>query len=567
MIVIKPSAIPVSDNFARASSATYIGTDGWLKTAGNNAPRYVDGRILMEGAASNLLQYSEDLRNTAEAGGTRPWTQTGDSDTQVALVSTTLPTGATGNCSKLGGATAGTAVTRQTGQSITGLADGVTLCMSAYVKAAECARVMFLIGTKAGQFPNALFNVATGVLVSSWDMVATGVEALSGGWYRLWASAYVGTGGSTPSCTVQLRNTSGAFVPSAVGDGLFVWGAQAEVASAPTSYIARTGAGAASRAADSYTSGYLVVQDINGTAVGLSPGIVDESDAPLWVSGSTYAVNDLVVRTQTHRIYRRLVAGAGTTAPESDTTNWVEVSATQKYRPWDGVVSNDAALLGFYSLGISLFLGGANALSLIGLRGKTATVKVTDGASGAVLYSASKTFADDRYSYPAWPTAGNSWQLVDWHLTGIPAGYPNAVAHVVILAGPSLIEYATVREIYYGGGFDIGETQGGARIGITDYSRKNTDEFGAATFVRRDFSRRLSCEVRVPLADFQRVYNLLADLRATICQWVPEASGTYAPMMMQGWYRDFSIAVAYPTYLLCTLEVESLAVDSLVEEL
>lgn len=567
MIVIKPSATPDNGNFARASSGTYVGTDSLLKTAAVDAPRYVDGRILMEAAASNLLQFSEDLRNTAEAGGTRPWVQfddTGDA-VLVAPVTTTKPDGASGSVSKLTANTTGV-LQRQVSQTVSGIADSAVVTFSVFIKAVEVPRVALKVGTKASTYPGATFNLSTGGITSSVaGVLSSGATALAGGWWRCWVVANVSTGGTTPSALAQLKDATDADYGGAVGDGVYMWGAQLEVASAPTSYIPRLTATAASRSADSYTAGYIAAMDINGVTIGLSPIVVDESDAPLWVSGATYAINDLVVRTQTHRIYRRLTAGAGTTAPESDATNWVEVSATQKYRPWDGVADNQAALVGFYSLAVSMFLGGADSISLVGMRGVSATIKVTDGASGAVVYSASKTFADDRYGYPAWPDAGDSWQLVDWHLTGIPAGYPNAVAHVVILAGPTLTEYATLREVYYGGGFDVGETQGNARIGITDYSRKETDEFGRATFVRRAFSRRLSCEVRVPLADFQRVYSLLADLRATICQWIPEASGTYAPLMMQGWYRDFSIAVAYPTYLLCTLEIESLAVDSLVE--
>lgn len=43
---------------------------------------------------------------------------------------------------------------------------------------------------------------------------------------------------------------------------------------------------------------------------------------PKWVSGTTYAL-DFVVRSPTSQLYYvRIVAGAGTTDPSSDTTNW-----------------------------------------------------------------------------------------------------------------------------------------------------------------------------------------------------------------------------------------------------
>ena len=48
--------------------------------------------------------------------------------------------------------------------------------------------------------------------------------------------------------------------------------------------------------------------------------------APAWVSGTTYAIGALVYSTVDRRTYRRLTAGAGTTDPSADATNWVALS-------------------------------------------------------------------------------------------------------------------------------------------------------------------------------------------------------------------------------------------------
>lgn len=44
--------------------------------------------------------------------------------------------------------------------------------------------------------------------------------------------------------------------------------------------------------------------------------------ATAWVSGTTYAVGDVRWSPVDNRVYRRKVAGAGTTDPSADTTNW-----------------------------------------------------------------------------------------------------------------------------------------------------------------------------------------------------------------------------------------------------
>ena len=46
------------------------------------------------------------------------------------------------------------------------------------------------------------------------------------------------------------------------------------------------------------------------------------SDTPYWVSGATYQVGKVVRSPSTHQLFVRAVAGAGTTDPDSDTTNW-----------------------------------------------------------------------------------------------------------------------------------------------------------------------------------------------------------------------------------------------------
>lgn len=46
------------------------------------------------------------------------------------------------------------------------------------------------------------------------------------------------------------------------------------------------------------------------------------SQVSLWISGTTYAVNQMVYSNVDGRQYKRILAGAGTTDPSSDPTNW-----------------------------------------------------------------------------------------------------------------------------------------------------------------------------------------------------------------------------------------------------
>ena len=60
-------------------------------------------------------------------------------------------------------------------------------------------------------------------------------------------------------------------------------------------------------------------------ATGSANNAASSSGAALWVSGTTYSVGNLVYSPITGRTYRRKIAGAGTTDPSADATNWIPI--------------------------------------------------------------------------------------------------------------------------------------------------------------------------------------------------------------------------------------------------
>jgi hypothetical protein len=63
-------------------------------------------------------------------------------------------------------------------------------------------------------------------------------------------------------------------------------------------------------------------------SAGSAQAAVAGSNAPIWVSGATYAIGDCRFSPSTFYTYRRKTAGAGTTDPAGDTTNWQVISST-----------------------------------------------------------------------------------------------------------------------------------------------------------------------------------------------------------------------------------------------
>ena len=52
------------------------------------------------------------------------------------------------------------------------------------------------------------------------------------------------------------------------------------------------------------------------------------SGAAMWVSGATYEIGNPVISPVSLQLYRRAIAGAGTTDPSLDPVNWVLASAS-----------------------------------------------------------------------------------------------------------------------------------------------------------------------------------------------------------------------------------------------
>ena len=270
-----------------------------------------------------------------------------------------------------------------------------------------------------------------------------------------------------------------------------------------------------------------------------------------WNAATAYVLDDIVLRTTTERLYQRLVAGTTATAPESDTVNWLDIAPSNKWAMFDGEIST--ATTKSTSLTVVLKPGYVNSLALFGLVGSNLAVTVRDALAGSVVYTLSQdldgTIIADWYQYFFEPVV----QLAEVVLTDLP---PYGDAHITVaLTGTGTVECGIC---LVGTFYTLGDTQYGASVGIIDYSRKETDSFGVTTFVRRAYSKRMSAKLMLDNVQMNKVQRVLADLRATPCAWIGADDVTYAPLVVYGFYKDFSIEVAYPTASYCSLEVEGL---------
>ena len=136
-----------------------------------------------------------------------------------------------------------------------------------------------------------------------------------------------------------------------------------------------------------------------GAAANSAATAVSAAGATLWVSGTTYAIGDVRYSPANQKIYRRKTAGAGTTDPSADSTNWGIVSTdpqwvikTTNYT----AVAGDSLLVDTTSGAITITLPATPAANdvvrIADYAGTWSTNKVTFGRNGLKIMGLSEDY-------------------------------------------------------------------------------------------------------------------------------------------------------------------------------
>ena len=238
--------------------------------------------------------------------------------------------------------------------------------------------------------------------------------------------------------------------------------------------------------------------------------------------------------------------------PETSPLYWTNIGPSNTQAMFDSRLSTQTEAPA--SLTVVLKPGYVNSIGLFGLEGGLLTVTVRDALAGAIVYSFSTTLdgtvISDWYQYYFEPLV----QRGEVVLTNLP---PFIDAHITVtLSGVGTVKCG---HLAVGTFYDLGGTQYGTTASIIDYSRKDTDAFGATTFVKRAYSKRVSARMMLANAQLNKVQRVLADLRATPCAWIGTDAAGFEPLTVFGFFRDMSIDVAYPTVSYCSVEIEGLS--------
>ena len=293
-----------------------------------------------------------------------------------------------------------------------------------------------------------------------------------------------------------------------------------------------------------------IVKPVEITPAILTSSNVPEDDFTAWDAATAYVVGDEV--TYNHRNYEALVAHTGAN-PETDTSDppkWLDLGANNRWRMFDDKVGSLTEQAG--SIAVELQPGAViNSVALFNLLGRSATVTLTDPVDGIVYQRTVSLVGAGVSDWYEWFFAPIGRQT-DFVLLDLPA-YGTATLSVTI---DNASDTASVGHLVMGRQAELGVAVYGSGVGITDYSRKETDTFGNSVVIERSFSKRAEFDVVVETPQIGRVQRLLASLRAQPVVWIG-AEG-YESTFLFGYYRDFQISISGPSVSDASITVEGL---------
>ena len=283
----------------------------------------------------------------------------------------------------------------------------------------------------------------------------------------------------------------------------------------------------------------------------LTSSTAPETDYPAWSSVTAYTVGARVILAATHRRYEALAASTNV-SPSTDPTKWLDLGPTNRWAMFDarvGTATSRAA-----SLQVGLAPGAIDALALIDTEAESATVTLTAG--GVQVYSRSQTFNVGGVAIDNW----FSWffeplgQKTSMLFLDVPVYAAGQLSVTLTRDNPA--DSVSCGTLLVGRQLSLGDTEHGADIGIIDYSRKETDQFGVTSVVERAFAKRMTAKVVLATDAIDDIHRSLAALRATPVLWI--GSESFESLTVYGFYKEFSIDIAYPTVSYCSLTIEGL---------
>lgn len=252
---------------------------------------------------------------------------------------------------------------------------------------------------------------------------------------------------------------------------------------------------------------------------------------PAYAAGTTYAKDVIVTDVVNHQLYQSL-APSNTGKALSDTTWWLPLGATNRWKMFDKAVNSQTTAQN--SVSVSIVLGELhNTLTLLNVSGASVTVSQADSGytrTRSLVSHNVLSWYDFFYQEPLW--------VGDTVFDDIPP-YLNSVLSVTVNSPGN---QAAIGGFFVGRSKFIGTTQWELTAGILSYSTSNTDKFGNTTLVKRENAKKMNFEVAIPRGYEDEAYRFLKAADNT--EMVAIASTNWAMTVSYGYLGQWDVPLS-----------------------
>ena len=271
-----------------------------------------------------------------------------------------------------------------------------------------------------------------------------------------------------------------------------------------------------------------------------------------WSAATAYALGDIAIRTTTHKRYKRVAAGTTPTEPESDTTNWLDIGATNRWAQFDRKVGSKTT--GTTSVTTVIKPGSAEGLALLDVVGTSVDVTVRETTGGAVVYTRSISLDGSIITSVYDWMYGEYTQRLNVVLTDLPGQYPSCEITVTVNSTSG----GSIGVLSAGRVHALGATEYGAGAGIINWGKVTDDGFGNREWLEGEWANRVTLPIIANRSDMNRLHRQLAKVRSIPCIYIGCSLAEFEPLVCYGVYRDLYITVPYYSVVQMNLEIDGL---------
>lgn len=281
--------------------------------------------------------------------------------------------------------------------------------------------------------------------------------------------------------------------------------------------------------------------DLLNTAMVTTNSIaVGAGDPAAWNASTNYSVGSRVRVDAQKKTYENLLGGVNSDSPETAPTRWTEVGYMNRYAMFDNIRDTKSYATNTISVVIAPDQR-VNSLAILGMENvDQIIIVVRDSFSNVILNTTVSSGFTDTYINLSIPPAHNSTIEVTASGTG-------TIAIGAFILGTA--EY-------------LGDIQGGASIDTLNFSTVTRDTFGYTSMLARRSVPLINCTLLARSGNVPRIYYVRSKLNAVPAVWCgmeyANVAEYYEPLVILGFYKQFSIVMESPIHSTITLELEEI---------